>query len=83
MDLGIEHIFRETMLSSLSMSKRVLTNLGFGETEVERGSAAFEARDTQLLEEQHAIYHSEEKLIQSAKDTASEFAALLQGDVKR
>jgi glutathione-regulated potassium-efflux system ancillary protein KefC/glutathione-regulated potassium-efflux system protein KefB len=83
MDLGIEHIFRETMLSSLTMSKHVLTNLGFENDEVERISAKFRARDTRLLKEQHAIHHSEEKMIQSSKDTAAEFESLLQGDIKR
>ncbi len=83
MDLGIEHIFRETLLSSLTMSQRVLTNLGFEKDEVERVGAAFRARDTRLLREQHAIHDSEERLIQSAKDTAAEFDALLKGDVKR
>jgi len=83
MDLGIEHIFRETLLSSLTMSKHVLTNLGFGKDEVERISAEFRERDTRLLREQHAIHHSEEKMIQSSKDTAAEFKSLLQGDIKR
>ena len=83
MDLGIEHIFRETMLSSLTMSKRVLTNLGFEKEEVERVGEEFRARDSRLLMEQHAIHHSEEQMIQSAKDTAAEFASLLQGDIKR
>jgi monovalent cation:proton antiporter-2 (CPA2) family protein len=83
MDLGIEHIFRETMLSSLTMSKHVLTNLGFEENEVERISTEFRERDTRLLREQHAIHNSEEKMIQSSKDTAAEFKSLLQGDIKR
>jgi len=83
MDLGIEHIIRETMLSSLAMSRRVLTNLGFEEKEVERISEEFRARDTRLLKEQHAIHDSEEQMIQSAKDTAAELESLLQGDIKR
>lgn len=83
MDLGIEHIFRETFMSSLNMSKRVLTHLDFNVEEVERIGEKFRARDTRLLEEQHAIHHSEEQMIQSAKDTAAEFASLLQGDIKR
>ena len=83
MDLGIEHILRETFLSSLTMSKRVLTNLGFEEEEVDLASAKFCARDTRLLREQHAIHDSEEKMIQSAKDTAAELESLLQGDIKR
>ena len=83
MDLGIEHIFRETMLSSLTMSMRVLTNLGFDEDEVKRMSAKFRERDTRLLIEQHAIHHSEEQMIQTAKDTAAELESLLRGDIKR
>jgi len=83
MDLGIEHIFRETMLSSLSMSKRVLTNLGFAENEVEQVGEEFRVRDTSLLKEQHAIHDSEEKMIQSSRDTATELESLLQGDIKR
>jgi len=83
MDLGIEHIFRETMLSSLTMSKRVLTNLGFEKEEVERVGEEFRVRDTRLLREQHAIHDSEEQMIQSARDTAAEFEGLLQGDIKR
>ena len=83
MDFGIEHIFRETMLSSLTMSKRVLTNLGFEKDEVERIGAQFCARDTRLLKEQYAIHNSEEDMIQSAKDTAAELESLLRGDIKR
>jgi glutathione-regulated potassium-efflux system ancillary protein KefC/glutathione-regulated potassium-efflux system protein KefB len=83
MDFGIEHIFRETMLSSLTMSKRVLTNLGFEKDEVERIGAQFRARDTRLLKEQYAIHNSEEEMIQSAKDTAAELESLMRGDIKR
>jgi len=83
MDLGIEHIFRETMLSSLTMSMRVLTNLGFDEDEVKQMGARFRERDTRLLIEQHAIHHSEEQMIQTAKDTAAELESLLRGDIKR
>ena len=83
MDLGIEHIFRETVLASITMSKRVLTNLGFEKEEVDRIGEEFRAQDTRLLKEQHAIHDSEEQMIQSAKDTAAELALLLQGDVKR
>ena len=83
MDLGIEPIFRETMLSSLTMSMRVLTNLGFDEDEVKQMSAKFRERDTRLLIEQHAIHHSEEQMIQTAKDTAAELESLLRGDIKR
>jgi len=83
MDLGIEHIFRETMLSSITMSKSVLTNLGFEKEEVDLVGEKFRAQDTRLLKEQHAIHDSEEQMIQSAKATAAELESLLRGDIKR
>jgi len=64
------------------MSKRVLTDLGFGNDEVEHLGEEFRERDTRLLKEQHAIHNSEEKMIQSAKDTAAELESLMQGDIK-
>jgi glutathione-regulated potassium-efflux system ancillary protein KefC/glutathione-regulated potassium-efflux system protein KefB len=83
MDIGMEHIFRETLPSSLNMSKRVLISLGFDKEEVEQVSEKFRARDARLLKEQQAIHHSEEQMIQSSKDTAAELESLLQDDVRR
>lgn len=80
MDLGITHIFRETLLSSLAMSGRVLEMLGFDAEEVRRIVDTFGQRDKRLLDEQHAIHHDEERLIQSAKDTARELDSLLRND---
>ena len=80
MDLGITHIFRETLLSSLAMSGRVLEMLGFDQEEVRRVIDTFSERDKRLLDEQHAIHHDEERLIQSAKDTARELESLLRND---
>jgi glutathione-regulated potassium-efflux system ancillary protein KefC/glutathione-regulated potassium-efflux system protein KefB len=83
MGIGMEHIFRETLPSSLNMSKRVLISLGFDKEEVEQVSEKFRARDARLLKEQQAIHHSEEQMIQSSKDTAAELESLLQDDVRR
>jgi len=80
MDLGIEHIFRETLLSSLAMTELVLRDLGHSTDEAKRLIDAFCERDARLLVEQHAIHDSEEKLIQSAKDTAGELESLLRVD---
>ena len=80
MDLGIDHIFRETLLSSLAMSEDVLTNLGRTAEEAADVVQMFRERDTLLLREQHAIHDSEERLIQSARDTAAELESLLRDD---
>ncbi|MCH8071048.1 MAG: cation:proton antiporter [Proteobacteria bacterium] len=83
MDLGIKHIFRETLLSSLAMSERVLFDLGFEEQEVHRLIATFREKDDQLIREQHAVQHDEEQLIQTARDTARELEILLKSDLKQ
>jgi len=80
MDLGIEHIFRETLLSSLAMTELVLNNLGHSRDESRHLVDMFREHDSKLLIEQHAIHDSEEKLIQSVKDTASELETLMRGD---
>lgn len=80
MDLGIKHIFRETLLSSLAMTELVLTRLGHTSDEAKHVVDAFCERDSKLLIEQHAIQHSEEKLIQSVKDTSDELESLLRVD---
>lgn len=83
MDLGVEQVFRETLLSSLALSDSVLCELGFDEDEVRHIVAMFKESDERLIREQHAVHHDEEKLIQSAKDTASELETLLRNDLQR
>ncbi len=83
MDLGIKHIFRETLLSSLAMSEQVLSDLGFDENEVKHVIESFREKDQQLIREQHAVQHDEEQLIQTALDTASELELLMKNDLKK
>ncbi len=80
MDLGIRHIYRETLLTSLAMTELVLQGLGYSEAGSRRVVDAFGERDERLLREQHAIRDSEEKLIQSVRETADELASLLRQD---
>jgi glutathione-regulated potassium-efflux system ancillary protein KefC/glutathione-regulated potassium-efflux system protein KefB len=80
MDLGIKHIYRETLFTSLAMTELVLKDLGYSDDEAKRVVDAFGERDERLLREQHAIHDSEEKLIQSVRETADELASLLRQD---
>jgi hypothetical protein len=82
MDLGVEHIFRETLLSSIALSEVVLTSLGMDEQDVQHVTTMFCERDARLLLEQQAIHQSEEDLIQSSKDTAMELETLLRDDLR-
>ncbi len=82
MDLGIEHIYRETLLSSLALTERLMCCLGFEEQEVRHMIDRFRESDDRLIQEQHAVHHDEEKLIQTSKDTARELESLLRNDLK-
>ena len=82
MDLGIEHIFRETFLSSLAISKEVIASIGVSVKDTSRAIDFFRERDEQLLNEQHAFHQSEEKLLQSSRDTAAELDLLLKDDAR-
>jgi len=81
MDLGIRHIFRETFLSSVAISKQVLVNLGNNVDDVEHIADLFQQHDRQLIVEQHAVQHDESRLIQTAKETARELDLLLKHDL--
>jgi glutathione-regulated potassium-efflux system ancillary protein KefC/glutathione-regulated potassium-efflux system protein KefB len=83
MDLGVQHIFRETLLSSLAMTEQALKDLGRNEQEAKRIVEVFRERDARLIREQHVLQNDEEKLIQSSKDTALELEALLNSDRRR
>jgi len=80
MDLGISHIYRETLLSSLAMGEQLLLDIGLSGEEAANIVQTFRERDAHLITEQHAIQHDEEQLIQSARETARELELLLRND---
>jgi glutathione-regulated potassium-efflux system ancillary protein KefC/glutathione-regulated potassium-efflux system protein KefB len=80
MDLGIEHIYRETLHSSLLMSKHVLMDLGLSDMETDRVLDTFREHDKRLIREQQAVHHDEEMLIQTTRETARELEFLLRDD---
>ena len=76
MDLGIGCIVRETLLSSLEMSRKMLDALGDpdGAAKIER----FRAFDERLLVEQHLLHKDEAALIQSAQQARVELESLFE-----
>jgi glutathione-regulated potassium-efflux system ancillary protein KefC len=83
MDVGVDRIFRDTLLSSLAMGESVLSKLGLDESNVRHVSDTFRDADEKLLLEQYAMHESEDKLIQSAKDAARELESILERDLER
>ena len=82
MDIGVRYIVRETLHSSLAMSEQVLTELGASPDSASQIVKQFLDYDNKLLLEQHAVYDSEEKLIQTARDRNEELAQLLRDDLE-
>jgi glutathione-regulated potassium-efflux system ancillary protein KefC len=83
MHVGVDRIFRDTLLSSLAMGETVLSTLGLGDADVRRVSDTFREADEKLLIEQFALQDSEDRLIQSAKDAARELESILEQDMRR
>ncbi len=80
LDLGVDYLMRETYLSSLELGRQVLLGLQFAEWESRDTVATFHEHDERSLRRQHAVYHDETRLIQSAKDAAKELEEIFESD---
>jgi len=80
MDRGVTIIVRETFLSSLELTERVLTATGLDAEEAHRTVETFRAHDERTLERQHAVHHDEQRLIQTSRDSALELQSLFEAD---
>ncbi|HVK54866.1 MAG TPA: monovalent cation:proton antiporter-2 (CPA2) family protein [Burkholderiales bacterium] len=78
MDLDVKLVVRETLLSSLELSRDVLKELGINQNEADRTIATFREFDEKLLVQQHAIYQDEAQLIQTSKQAADELKSLFE-----
>ncbi len=82
MDVGVTFLIRETFYSALEMGTQVLQALGESEERARRAREFFRAHDEAALARQHAIYHDETKLIQSAKEAVRELEELFEADTE-
>lgn len=80
MDIGVDGLIRETLLSSLDLAKQVLQGLGIEEEKARGTIEMFKAHDEKTLLAQHAVHHDETKLIQSAKEAAQELQGIFEAD---
>jgi monovalent cation:proton antiporter-2 (CPA2) family protein len=80
MDRDVDGQVRETLHSSLQLSKMALTTLGIGEEAAERAVALFRDHDEKTLLATHAIYRDDEQIRQSQEQAADELASLFEAD---
>ncbi len=81
-DLGIEHIWRETYLSSLGIAYRALCLLDVPEQEAHDSIELFRDYDEKLIAEQQRIYTDEQKVYESYRNFLGELEHIFESDSK-
>jgi voltage-gated potassium channel Kch len=79
-NLEVDFVIRDTLLSSLEISRSVLLALGCEPEEANSMIATFSQLDNKLIEQQAALVDDHESMIQTAQDAATEFRRLLQSE---
>jgi monovalent cation:proton antiporter-2 (CPA2) family protein len=82
MDLGVTIIERETFLSALELTRRLLRGLGLREAEVKRLTETFKKQDERRLYEDYQYYTDLEKVRANALTQAKELEELFAKDIE-
>ena len=82
LDLGIESIERETLLSSLETARHALVHLGLDAAQATRAVELFREHDARQLDAQYAVRQDEAQLIQTTAQAAAQLQELFESDVK-
>ncbi len=79
-DLGVEHIWRETYLSSLGMAYRALRELDVNEEDAYKSIELFRDYDEELLLQQQRVYTDEQKIYETHRNALAELEHLFESD---
>lgn len=79
-DVGVRHIWRETYLSSLDMSRECLQVLGISPEKARTTVKTFRDYDDELIEQQQAIFDDEASMIASVQSAMLELESLFDED---
>lgn len=79
-DLGVEHITRETFYSALKMGRETLELLGFSKQQADRLTDRLREHDIETLYKQVAIRDDEKALISMARNAREELQKTLASD---
>jgi glutathione-regulated potassium-efflux system protein KefB len=82
MDLGVTIIERETFLSALELTRRLLRGLGLREAEVKRLTETFKRQDERRLYQDYQYYTDLEKVRANALSQAKELEGLFARDIE-
>ncbi len=82
MALGVTLVTRETLHSSLDLSRQLLSGLGLDDAEAARTVEKFAEHDERLLQAQFLVRHDEKALIQTSQQAAAELESLFAADAR-
>lgn len=82
LDLGVDYVIRETLVSSLEMSAEVLEALGASKPQAVETIRRFRIHDEATLLRQQAVKDDEKKLVQSGRESAEQLLHLFETDTE-
>lgn len=80
MDINVDFIVRETLHSSLELSRETLKTLGVPDAIADEHVERFRQHDQAVLERQYLIHDDDSALVQSAHDAQAELQTLFEAD---
>jgi glutathione-regulated potassium-efflux system protein KefB len=80
MDLCIDWPVRETVYSSLKMTRKALEALGLSAQEATDQVERFRRQDAELIKAQYLVYDDETKLVQTTREALADLARLFEAD---
>ncbi|HWU42826.1 MAG TPA: NAD-binding protein, partial [Bdellovibrio sp.] len=83
MELGVEHIRRETIESSLSLTEELLTDLGIPATRARKMIERFRLHDELMLKEQYKVRYDQKLFLDLARLGTQQLAQVLKEDSEK
>jgi glutathione-regulated potassium-efflux system ancillary protein KefC len=80
MDLDVRYTIRETLVSSLEMSEKVLETLGLSKSKAIETVRKFRAHDEATMAKQQAVKDDESKFLQTTRESAEQLLHLFETD---
>jgi glutathione-regulated potassium-efflux system protein KefB len=80
MDLGVDDPVRETLYSSLKMTRKALEALGLSAEQATDQVERFRRQDAELIKAQYLVYDDETKLVQTTREALADLEKLFEAD---
>jgi glutathione-regulated potassium-efflux system ancillary protein KefC/glutathione-regulated potassium-efflux system protein KefB len=80
MDLDVRYTIRETFVSSLEMSEKVLETLGLSKSKATETVRRFRAHDEATIRKQQAVKDDESKFLETTRESAEQLLHLFESD---